>query len=330
MKYLLLLVSLQVNAQITSLSGRPISVASFEKFLRQQMDSSKIMGLSVAVVNDGRVVYHGAFGLADVYKQEKVDDQTIFECASMGKSLFAFFVLRLVEQGVLTLDTPLYKYLPCPEAAFDDRYKRITARMVLSHTSGFPNWRDNPDTLKILFDPGTRFSYSGEGYEYLARVVTHLTGRTIRNVDSLFLDEVATPLHLTHTRYTMTPYIARHLAAGHVGDTVVYEPADKYSFHPAGGLYSEPQEFAQFLIAVIDGKLLSAASLNEMLRQQVALDSATSPKMPSGITGWGLGFQIQPSPYGNNYLHGGNNWGYTDEFMLNREKRFGFIVFCFV
>jgi CubicO group peptidase (beta-lactamase class C family) len=316
---------LSSQAQIKSLSGKTIASESIDRFLRHQMDSLKIMGLSIAVINNGKIVYHQALGTANIYTQGKVNDETIFECASMGKSVFAYFIMQLVDKKVLSLDTPLYKYLPYPDAAYDNRYKQITARMVLCHTTGFPNWRDN-DTLKILFDPGTKFSYSGEGYEYLAKVVAKLTDRNIRNLDSLFLEDVANPLHLTHTRYTITPYIARHLAAGHVGDTVVYEPSDKYSFRPAGGLYSEPVEFAKVLIAIMDNRLLTKESEDEMLKEQVRLDTFKTTRIPTGITAWGLGFSIQPTPYGTNYLHGGNNWGYTGQFMFNRDKRFGFVV----
>jgi CubicO group peptidase (beta-lactamase class C family) len=311
-------------AQIHTLGGKSISKEKMDQFVQHELDSLHLMGLSIAVVNDGKVVYHHAVGLANVYTQEKMTDRTMFEFASMGKSVFAFFVMRLVDEHILSLDTPLYKYMPYPDIAYDNRYQLITARMVLDHTTGFPNWRDG-DSLKILFTPGTKWSYSGEGYEYLAKVIEHLTNHTRRNLDSLFTQEVAIPLNMEHTHYSINPYIARHLAVGHVGDTVTYEPSDKFSFSPAGGLYSDPLDFTNFLIGVMDGKILSKASYDEMLRQQVRLDS-TARQSHVGDTGWGLGFAIGPTAYGNEYSHGGNNWGYTGFFMLNREKRFGFVV----
>ena len=322
--FLLFISSFHSYAQIISLSGKPISKTRMDQFVQKQLDSLKIMGLSIAVINEGKIVYHRALGIANVYTKDKVNDETMFECASMGKSVFAFFVMRLVDKKILSLDTPLYQYMAYPDIAYDSRYKLITARMVLDHTTGFPNWREN-DTLKILFTPGTKWSYSGEGYEWLAKVIAHLTNHTRRNLDSLFRQEVTIPLQLAHTQYSIDPYIARHLAAGHVGDTVVYEPSDKYSFGPAGGLYSNSLDFAKFLIGVMDNKVLTRASMDEMLRVQVQLDSAAGRNQP-GVTAWGLGFAITPTPYGVDHSHGGNNWGYTGEFMMNKDKKFGFVV----
>src|SRR5690606_33606031 len=143
---------------------------SINIFLKSRMDSLNIPGLSIAVINDSKVVYHNTFGFANVEKKLPVTDKTIFEAASISKSEFAFFVMQFVEEGKLDLDKPLYEYLPYQDIANDERYKKITARMVLSHRSGFPNWRENEDDkkLKIKFDPGTDYEYSGEGYQYLA------------------------------------------------------------------------------------------------------------------------------------------------------------------
>jgi len=235
--------------------------------------------------------------------------------------------MRLVEKKNLSLDTPLYKYMPYPDIAYDDRYRLITARMVLDHSSGFPNWREN-DTLKILFTPGGKFSYSGEGYEYLAKVIARLTNFNARNLEKLFTSEVTAPLQLEHTHYSINPYIAQHLAAGHVGDTVVYEPGDKFSFHPAGGLYSDALDFARFLIAVMDQRLLAKESYDEMLKAQVILDSSKDTHQQLNvITSWGLGFSREPTPYGINYLHGGNNWGYTGQFLINIDKKIAYVFF---
>jgi CubicO group peptidase (beta-lactamase class C family) len=160
--FLFLLPASYSFCQIKTLGGKAIDKSAVDQFLHRQMDSLKIMGLSIAIINDGKVVYTQAMGLASVYTQEKVNPESLFECASLGKSVFAFFVMRLVDKNILSLDTPLYKYLPYPDIAYDNRYKLITARMVLDHTTGFPNWREN-DTLKIQFTPGSKWSYSGEG-----------------------------------------------------------------------------------------------------------------------------------------------------------------------
>jgi CubicO group peptidase (beta-lactamase class C family) len=268
--------------------------------------------------------------LADVNSLTAVNDQTLFEAASLAKPVFAYFVIKMVEKGVLDLDTPLYTYLPYPDAAHDERYKLITARIVLNHTTGFPNWRrDNPDKkLNIQFTPGTRFSYSGEGYMYLAKVVAHLLKSDLKNLDSIFQQEVAQPLDIKHAHFGLNPYIEKHLATGYMVNKVVYDNNwNRIGFHPASGLYSEAINYAKFLIGVMEAQGLKQESIDEMLKKQVEVPEDDNSRKFFGITEWSFGFGRKPSPYGTNYIHGGNNWGYTSSFMINREHKFGFVFF---
>ena len=130
----------------------------------------------------------------------------------MTKPLFAYIVLRLVDRGVLNLDTPLYTYLPYEDIAHDERYKLITARMVLTHRTGFPNWRSGK--LEIKFTPGTEVSYSGEGFVYLGKVVERLTGKKLAELSQ---QEVFTPLGIENASLVWNETIARLTATGHVG-----------------------------------------------------------------------------------------------------------------
>ena len=174
---ILLLLTIQLTScnsqnKIKNLKGFEVSTDSINIFLKSRMDSLNIPGLSIAVINDSKVVYHQTFGYANLKKKLPVTNKTIFEGASMSKSVFATFVMKFVEEGKLDLDKPLFEYLSYPDIEYDDRYKKITARMVLSHRTGFPNWRENEKDkkLKIKFEPGTAYEYSGEGYQYLAEV----------------------------------------------------------------------------------------------------------------------------------------------------------------
>ena len=118
--------------------------------------------------------------------------------------------MLLAEEGVIDLDKPLQAYLPKPlpdypayaDLAGDDRYQQITARMVLSHSTGFPNWRQfEPDgRLKFLFAPGARYSYSGEGFALLQMVVEEITGR---DLESLARQKIFEPLGMTRTSYRL-------------------------------------------------------------------------------------------------------------------------------
>jgi hypothetical protein len=163
----------QVDIQkINTLSGNEITIVDMDNYLKAQMDSFGLPGLSMALINDAKIVYSRTFGVTNVDTKEKVTEETLFDAGSMSKTPFTYLVMKMVEKGILNLDQPLYTYLPYPDIAYDDRYKLITARMVLSHTSGFPNWRffNKDNKLDIKFTPGTQYLYSGEGFEYLAKM----------------------------------------------------------------------------------------------------------------------------------------------------------------
>ena len=132
------------------------------------MKEGGVPGLSLAVIENGRVVYGNAFGVRSMDSNVPLNDKTVFAAASLSKPLFAFAVMMLVEEGKFDLDRPLNEYLEYKDLEHDPRYRRITARMVLSHTSGLPNWRNG--RLDFAQVPGERFVYSGEGFVYLQKV----------------------------------------------------------------------------------------------------------------------------------------------------------------
>ena len=325
----------QFGSTVRTLGGREITRIDMDRYITGEMDSLNTMGVSLAIINDAKVVYHFSHGVADAYSQDTVNDETLFEAASLSKPVFAYFTMRLVEKGVLNLDTPLCRYFAYPDLEHDPQNGLITARMVLDHTSGLPNWRSNnpanemEGTLNIQFPPGSRFSYSGEGYVYLANVIAHLSHRSLLNLDSLFQQEVAQPLHLKHTYFGMNVYVAKHLACGHDGDRIVYDNSwPRKGFYPAGGMYTESLSYANFLIAIMENEGLMKASFNEMLGKQTELPEDEILRRYLGYTEWGLGFGRQPSEYGMNLSHPGNNIGYTSFFLMNKEKKFGFVFFC--
>ena len=124
------------------------------------MQKAGVPGLAIALVSDGKISWQHNFGTADAATGRPVDDTTLFEAASLGKPVFAYAVLVLVDRGRLDLDAPLTRYLPKRYLHGDARLDKITARFVLSHRTGFPNWRGH-GPLTIQFEPGSRFSYSG-------------------------------------------------------------------------------------------------------------------------------------------------------------------------
>ena len=319
------------DGQIQTLNGSPIKAAELDKFLQSQMEEHKIPGLSIAIIHEGKVVYNQALGVTNRETSEKVSKTTLFEAASMSKPVFAYFVMKMVEKGLLDLDTPLYTYLPYPDIAHDERYKLITARMVLTHTSGFVNWRFHNDDgkLNILFTPGTQVAYSGEGFEYLAQVIAHLNGRSMQNLDELFQQEVAKPLGMKHSYFTKNDYLVKHKAKGHSEGKVIealYEN-DLMTFGAAHSLHSNATDFSRFLLAIMEEKGLKKENFHELLKEQVRLSDNHEYREELGIDAWGLGFIRSNTPHGVKLFHGGTNPYFQSYFSMLKDKKWGFVIF---
>lgn len=307
-------------------NGKHISFSKMDAFLKSQMDSIGIPGLSFALINDEQIVYHRTFGVTNVETNQRVSGETLFDAASMTKTPFAFLVMRLAEKGILDLDKPLFTYLPYPDSAQDERYKLITARMVLSHTTGFPNWRrfNEDKKLDIKFTPGTQFLYSGEGYEYLADVIAHLMRIKKNDLQELFNEEIAKPLGMDKTYFTWNGWLEEHRATGHV-DGKVSEgwgiDSENPNFYASFSMQTEAANYARLLICMMNEKVLKKESYNDMLKVQ--FPDASKP----GKDQWGLGIAIKPTEFGDEYLHGGFNLNFSSDFMFNKKQKFGYVFF---
>jgi CubicO group peptidase (beta-lactamase class C family) len=318
--------------KIKNLAGYEVSTDSINDFLKSRMESLNIPGLSIAVINDNNVVYHQTFGYANLEKKLPVTNKTIFEGASMSKSVFAFFVMKFVEEEKLDLDKPLHEYLPYKDIAHDDRYKKITARMVLSHRTGFPNWRENEDDkkLKIKFDPGTDYEYSGEGYQYLAMVLKHIENTDWKGLEALFQEKIAEPLKMEHTVFIPNPKIYEKKAEPYNNQKEwidwknnYWYKKDKGKFVAPSSIHSEPLDFTKWMIGVMDKKVLSQSSYEELFKNHSKISTSST-----GISVYyTLGFLTADKEYRNTYFHSGNNAGFTCGYLLDTEKDWGFVLF---
>lgn len=256
---------------------------------------SGIPGLSMAVVQNGRVVWADAFGTINDAAQTPLNPGTIFEAASLSKAVFAYAVLRLVDRGEFDLDRPLYEILEYPRLAHDERYKRITARIVLSHGTGLPNW--GGEKLTLRFDPGTQYGYSGEGFVFLQKTVERVTGRSL---DELARREVFEPLGMTRSSYVWQERFAGNAAYAknwlwQVASANRYTQAEA---NAAASLLTTATDYAQFVAAVLTGRGLSPAMWNEYLTPV----RETSPGIHIA-----LGIRVEERPGGRTFYHSGNN-----------------------
>jgi len=308
--------------------GQDIDVQEINTFLEQQMKDTGTPGISMVVINNGEVVFEAYKGYST--PNEKVTHSTIFEGASLSKPLFAFFVMRLSEKGLLNLDKPLYQYLPYEDIAYDERYKKMTARMVLSHQTGFPNWRtDSPgDKLFLDFEPGTAFQYSGEGYQYLALVLQHLTKTDAIGLQELFHQEINKPLGLGATQFIQDTENLKNKALA-FKNGVWLGPRDfgKAQFGAAYGIHSNARDYANWVIALMNYEGLSEASYKTLFEPQVEMPEDNENRN-FGITHMTMGFYTGVFPFGEIYGHGGNNdKKFTSLFFYAPSTKWGMVLF---
>ena len=317
---------------IISSGDKQIFYSELDTFFLRKMDSLKMVGLDIAIIENASVTYHRTFGVTNAKINEKITENTLFEAASFSKPLFAYFVMKQVEKGIIDLDKPLCEYLPYPDIEYDERYKLITARIVLSHQSGFPNWRFNePDNkLDIEFDPGTSFQYSGEGYQYLSKVLAHLNNVHESKLDSIFQQEVAIPLEADYLTYNWNDSIAKYKAFGHKKGNPTHNKPDKQDingFGAAHSLHTNSINYSKFIIALLHREGLTPNNFDELLSEQVKVPENNIMRRVAGITEWSLGFAMQKSSNKLTYSHFGDNGHFTSYFNFYPETQSGIIIF---
>ncbi len=293
-------------------------ISAIEKLTPELMEELNVPGVSISIITDKNLSYSKSFGIADANTKVQVDEKTMFEACSMSKPVFAYLVLKLVEQDKLDLDKPLYDYLPEKFICEDEDYpKQITARMILSHTSGLPNWRkgseENESPLPIYFKPGTKFNYSGEGIYYLQRVVEHITNESLESYAKRTLFD---KLGLESTSFVWTEKFNPQIATGHNTDGNCNERKKYLHGNAAYTLYTTSNEYAKLIIEIMkpgnqNDYSLSDSMIKEMLTHQVRVDTRDVIDRPGrnlGLQGFrGLGWAIDSTITGDVIYHSGAN-----------------------
>jgi CubicO group peptidase (beta-lactamase class C family) len=281
----------------------------------------------LAVIHAGKIVDTQALGVRDISTGTPVDENTIFEAASLSKPVFAYAVLQLVDDGKLSLDTPLSTYVP-DFVKDDPRAASISVRNVLSQSSGLPNWRSSANPLKTYFPPGERFSYSGEGFVWLQRVVEKITGQPLNDVVTQL---VFKPLDMKRSSYVWRADFEADYAAPHDSKPA---PGNKRRPAKAGSastLHTTAADYARFLQAVLSGARLKPETAKQWLEPQIRLQqrciqclSTDQPQADQHVA-WGLGWGLEAD--GARFFHWGDNSQFKAFVVGSRSDQSALVVF---
>jgi CubicO group peptidase (beta-lactamase class C family) len=227
-------------------------MALTETECRRFMTEATVPGMASAIIRDGRLDGYVCHGDCGGRIPSQVDEHTVFDAASLSKPVFAHAVLQLVDMGRLSLDAPLGNYLP-RYALTDHRVSSITPRHVLSHSGGLPNWRDADFPLKTWFEPGERFSYSGEGYFYLQQAIEVITGEKLH---TLIERLVVRPFGMTRSSFIWDRRFDSNRAYPH--DDFGRPALDRKpgEANAAWSFQTTAADFAQYLLRALDGSRL--------------------------------------------------------------------------
>jgi CubicO group peptidase (beta-lactamase class C family) len=297
------------------------------------MNAAKVTGLGLAIINNDSIVYEKTYGYKNTDTKELLDTSTIFYGASLSKAVFTFLCLQLVQQGIINLDKPLYEYMdkPLPEypkysdLTGDERWKLITARMCLSYTTGFPNWRfldvrtgkyDQNGKLAIYFTPGSKYAYSGEGFALLQMVVEKITGN---DLEELAVKNVFQPIGMDRTSYIWQQKFENNYALGYDENGNSLEKKKRKTPGAAGSMETTLSDYAKFIQYIMQKKGLNEKMLNLMLTPQIRINSKRMfPTISNDTTtenqaidlSSGLGWGLFMCPYGKAFFKGGHDDGW--------------------
>ena len=284
-----------------------------EKWLKQ----NKVPTLGLGIIENGKLRQVKVFG--EIKNGIVAPYNTIFNVASLTKPVTAVVALKLISTGKWNLDEPVYKYWTDPDIANDPRNKKLTTRLILSHQTGFPNWRGSNENQKLSFefDPGTKYQYSGEGMEYLRKALENKFKKTLQQLaDELIFK----PLKMTDTRYIWDKNMdISRLAVGYDKNGNVYETQKNKTPNAADDLLTTIEDYGNFLVSVMNSDGLTKQVFDEMKSHQVASNKRKH---------FGLGFEIYDFENGDYVLsHGGSDKGVRTIVFIFPKTKDGLLIF---
>ena len=285
-----------------------------DTLIRHELGSG-IPGLTVAVLDDGKVVWSDAYGLSNSVSRRAMTVDTRLEAASLGKPITTYGALRLVEEGKLELRRPLSGYLREQFVKSDSHRDQITTWSVLTHTSGLSNNLLESDH-EVAFTPGSQFSYSGVGFMYLQRVIEEVSGSAFND---FMTETIFRPLGMTHSSYFRALRTAPR-SRGHaylLGFALPMPFAPNVQPNAANLLCSTAPDLAKFVAELMAPTLVSQALVEQMLTPQVPADQNSW---------WGLGIGLYRGPQSTCFWHWGDNLDFQSYLIGCPHEKIGAVV----
>jgi CubicO group peptidase (beta-lactamase class C family) len=300
------------------------------------MARERVEGLALAVIDRGKVAHVEAFGRRSRERDLPLTTSTVMYGASLTKTAFAYMVMQLVDEGRLDLDASVADLLPKPlpryeeftDLANDERWRALTPRILLTHTSGFANfrWLEPDRRLRFHFDPGTRYGYSGEGFYILQLLLEEKLGM---DVGTEMQARVFDRFGMVNTSMTWRADFAANLADGYALDGTM-EPHDERSrASAAGSMDTSIEDQAKLWAGIVRGDGLTRASRAELVRPQApiasagqfpTLTAATEPRNAAVRLSAGLGLVTFEDASGPAWFKGGHN-DWTGNMVICLEAR---------
>jgi len=293
------------------------SIFDNDKEIEKWLKSINIPALGIGVINNGQLQQVKVFGELD--KGKAAPYNTIFNVASLAKPVTAMVALKLISSGKWDLDEPIFKYWTDPDVANDQRSKALTTRHILSQQSGFPNWRylNKSNKLTFQFSPGTKYQYSGEGFEYLRRA---LESKFKKSLNELATELIFEPLSMKDTQYIWNSNVDEtRFSKGFDNQGNPYKTIKNKTSNGADDLLTTIEDYGKFLVSVMNSHGISEKVFNDMTTHQVESSKGKH---------FGLGFEIYNFKDGQYALsHGGADKGVQTIIFVFPKTKNGLIIF---
>ncbi|MBS1664899.1 MAG: beta-lactamase family protein [Bacteroidetes bacterium] len=280
------------------------------------MERNHVPCAGIGLIEAGKIKWLKVFGV--LRQGHPAPDNTLFNIASQTKPVTAMLTIKLVQAGLWNLDEPLSRYWVDPDLAGDPHLVKLTTRLVLSHQTGFPNWRTDNGGMKLQFiaEPGTKFGYSGEGFEYLRRA---LENKFHQSLSALLAKWLTVPQRLGDMRYWGLDMDSTRFAMWHDGQGRPYTISMHTPISAADDLIASVGDYCRFGIYTMSGLGVSDTLFRDMVRPQIKVKDNYYRCL-----GWGL---VTGLPNGEYALeHGGSDVGVRTMAIFLPKSHSGVVV----